>query len=157
MELLHSLWSSHSQSTWAHRAALVFLQPSARHQQCAARPRHAAAPLLGAPVYSPPFTYRIRLDAQDEFFVWPVTWYWAWHKSNIVKAVPYPKAKLARGWLEFIRLNCIFWKKSMCCKAKAWGCSIAWSNGARGCAKKIAKHVIWTRRMLWIVVDGRSW
>jgi len=23
--------------------------------------------------------------------------------------------------------------------------------------KKIAKHVIWTRRMLWIVVDRRSW
>jgi len=26
----------------------------------------------------------------------------------------------------------------------------------RGCAKKIAKHVIWTGRMLRIVVDGRS-
>jgi len=23
--------------------------------------------------------------------------------------------------------------------------------------KKIANHVIWTRRMLWIVVDGRRW
>jgi len=23
--------------------------------------------------------------------------------------------------------------------------------------QKIARHVIWTRRMLWIVVDGRSW
>jgi len=29
-------------------------------------------------------------------------------------------------------------------------------HGKRLC-KKIAKHVIWTRRMLWIVVDGRSW
>jgi len=31
-----------------------------------------------------------------------------------------------------------------------WGC------GQRLC-KKIAKHVIWTGRMLWTVVDGRSW
>jgi len=31
-----------------------------------------------------------------------------------------------------------------------------WGHGKRLC-KKIAKHVIWTRRMLWIVVDGRSW
>jgi len=29
-------------------------------------------------------------------------------------------------------------------------------HGDRLC-KKIAKHVIWTQRMLWIVVDGRSW
>ena len=29
-------------------------------------------------------------------------------------------------------------------------------HGKRLC-KKIAKHVIWTRRMLWIVIDGRSW
>ena len=27
----------------------------------------------------------------------------------------------------------------------------------KGLCKKIAKHVIWTRRMLWIMVDGRSW
>ena len=27
----------------------------------------------------------------------------------------------------------------------------------RGRAKKIAKHAIWTGRMLWIIVDGRSW
>jgi len=59
----------------------------------------------------------------------------------------------------------------MCCKKKTL---IGWRNiwnmrwrapdqevyqrghGKRLC-KKIAKHVIWTRRMLWIVVDGRSW
>ena len=29
-------------------------------------------------------------------------------------------------------------------------------HGERLC-KKIGKHVIWTRRMLWIVIDGRSW
>ena len=29
-------------------------------------------------------------------------------------------------------------------------------HGKRLC-KEIAKHVIWTRRMLWIMVDGRSW
>jgi len=29
-------------------------------------------------------------------------------------------------------------------------------HGKRLC-KKIDKHVIWTRKMLWIVVDGRSW
>ena len=29
-------------------------------------------------------------------------------------------------------------------------------HGERLC-RKTAKHVIWTRRMLWIVVDGRSW
>ena len=29
-------------------------------------------------------------------------------------------------------------------------------RGERLC-KKIARHVIWTERMLWIVVDGRSW
>ena len=29
-------------------------------------------------------------------------------------------------------------------------------HGKRLC-KKIVKHVIWTRRMLWIVVDGRRW
>jgi len=59
----------------------------------------------------------------------------------------------------------------MCCEKKTL---IGWRNvwnmrwrapdeevdqrgrGERLC-KKIAKHVIWTGRMLWIVVDGRSW
>ena len=31
-----------------------------------------------------------------------------------------------------------------------------WKEKKRSC-KKIAKHVIWTRRMLWSMVDGRSW
>ena len=33
--------------------------------------------------------------------------------------------------------------------------TVTW-HGERLC-KKIARHVIWTGRMLWIVVDGRSW
>jgi len=59
----------------------------------------------------------------------------------------------------------------MCCKIKTLiGWRNVWSmkrrapdqevdhrgHGKRLC-KKIAKHVIWTRRMLRIVVDGKSW
>jgi len=49
-------------------------------------------------------------------------------------------------WIVFMKVGRYPYKFCSCLVFR----SVLWQ-------KNIAKHVIWTRRMLWITVDGRSW
>jgi len=82
-----------------------------------------------------------------------LAWFLLLSSSNIDTTAK----QVAMVWVCAVKRRLIGWRNVWNMRWRAPYQEVEERGHRKRLCKKIAKHVIWTRRMLWIVVDGRSW